>query len=77
MSITSTGASDVERRLRRQRRGRTVGYTVEEVARMLRIGKNATYNLVARGEIPSVKVGRLLRIPAKPFHEKFGDVLPD
>jgi excisionase family DNA binding protein len=81
MSITSTGDSAAERRLRRQRRGRagnrTVGYTVDEVAEMLRVGRNAAYDLVARGEIPSVKVGRLLRIPVRPFHDKFGDVLPD
>jgi excisionase family DNA binding protein len=77
MSITSTGASEVERRLRRQRRGRAVGYTVDEVADMLRIGRNAAYDLVARGEIPSVKVGRLLRVPVRPFHDKFGEMLPD
>ena len=77
MSITSTGDSAVERRLRRRGRGRTVGYTVDEVAEMLRIGRNATYDLIARGEIPSVKIGRLVRVPARPFHEKFGDLLPD
>ena len=76
MSITSTGASDVERRFRRQRRG-AVGYTVGEVAEMLRIGRNAAYDLVARGEIPSVKVGRLVRVPVRPFHDKFGEMLPD
>jgi excisionase family DNA binding protein len=79
MSITSTGNSAAERRLRRGRRasGRTVGYTVDEVAEMLRIGRNAAYDLVARGEIPSVKVGRLVRVPVRPFHDKFGEMLPD
>jgi len=80
MSITFTGDSAAERRLRRGRvsgRGRTVGYTVDEVAGMLRIGRNAAYELVARGEIPSVKVGRLVRVPARPFHDKFGEMLPD
>jgi excisionase family DNA binding protein len=73
MSITSTGASDAERMLRR----RHVGYTVAEIAALLRISRNAVYDMVARKEIPSVKAGRLLRIPAKPFHEKFGDVIPE
>jgi excisionase family DNA binding protein len=74
MSIMSTGGSDLERRT--QRVG-AVGYTVDEVAHMLRISRNAVYDMVAREEIPSVKVGRLLRIPAKPFHNKFGDAIPE
>jgi excisionase family DNA binding protein len=80
MSITSTGLSDAERRLhrlRRQRRGRAVGYTVDEVAEMLRISRNAAYDLVARGEVPSVKVGRLVRVPVRQFHDKFGEMLPE
>jgi excisionase family DNA binding protein len=73
MSITSTGDGDAERLLRR----RHVGYTVDEVAGMLRVSRNAVYDMVARKEIFSVKAGRLLRIPAKPFHEKFGDIIAD
>jgi excisionase family DNA binding protein len=77
MSITSTGASDFERKLKRKRTSnRAVGYTVEEVAAMLRVAKNCIYEAVARGEIPSVKVGRLVRIPAGPFHSKFGELNP-
>jgi excisionase family DNA binding protein len=84
----STGASKEERQLHRpgargsKRRlqrhgGRTVGYLVEEVADMLRVNRNAVYEMISRGEMPSVRVGRLLRIPAKPFHEKFGEPLSD
>jgi excisionase family DNA binding protein len=73
MSITSTGDSDAERVFRR----RHVGYTVDEVAEMLRISRNAVYDMVARKEIPSVKAGRLLRIPAGPFHQKFGEIISD
>ena len=76
MSITSTGISDAERKgLRRFRR--VVGYTVEEVAGMLRVNRNVVYDLVAKGEIASVRVGRLLRIPSKPFHEKYGEILSE
>jgi excisionase family DNA binding protein len=78
MSITSTGISKAEDEAKHQRlRSRPVGYTVTEVARMLRIGKNAAYDMIASNEIPAVRVGRLLRIPVKPFHEKFGDTIPD
>jgi excisionase family DNA binding protein len=52
-----------------------VGYKVEEVAELLRISRNAAYDLVARKEIPSIRVGRLLRVPVGPFHEKFGNVI--
>jgi len=75
MSITSTGASDYERKLQHPRK-RAVGYTVGEVAQMLRVNKNCVYEMVARGDIVSVKIGRLVRIPARPFHEKFGEVNP-
>lgn len=32
--------------------------TVEEAAESLRLGRTTTYELVMRGEIPSVKIGR-------------------
>ncbi|WP_030813334.1 excisionase family DNA-binding protein [Streptomyces sp. NRRL S-337] len=38
--------------------------TVEEAARRLRIGRTTCFRLVADGEIESVTVGRLRRIPA-------------
>jgi excisionase family DNA binding protein len=72
MSIASPEPGDTERRATR-----SVGYTVGEVARMLRISTNAAYEMIGRKEIPSVKAGRLLRIPAGAFHDKFGEVIPD
>ena len=38
--------------------------TVEEAARRLRIGRTTCFRLVLAGEIESVTVGRLRRIPA-------------
>ena len=38
--------------------------TVEEAARRLRIGRTTCFRLVLSGEIESVTVGRLRRIPA-------------
>jgi excisionase family DNA binding protein len=37
--------------------------TVPEVAEVLRIGRNATYELLRTGEIPHIKLGRSLRVP--------------
>lgn len=36
--------------------------TVEEVARRLSIGRTATYMLVLKGELQSVKIGRTRRV---------------
>ncbi len=37
--------------------------TVAEAAAILRISRNSAYEAVRRGEIPSIRIGRLLRIP--------------
>ena len=37
--------------------------TVSEVASVLRLGRNATYEAIQRGEIPAVKFGRRLLVP--------------
>lgn len=37
--------------------------TVPEVARALRIGRNSAYEAIARGEIPSIRVGRRVLVP--------------
>lgn len=36
--------------------------TVEEVAEMLRVSKMTVYRLAEKGELPSVRVGRSIRI---------------
>jgi excisionase family DNA binding protein len=41
--------------------------TVEEAKRILRIGLRQTYELVKDGTIPSIKLGRTIRIPRRPF----------
>jgi excisionase family DNA binding protein len=38
--------------------------TVEQAAKRLGIGRTLTYTLINRGDIPSVCIGRLRRIPA-------------
>lgn len=46
-----------------------VALTVEEAARRLSVGRTTMYALVASGEIPSVTVGRLRRIPAEALND--------
>ena len=36
--------------------------TVEQVQELLKVGRTFTYSLVRSGELPSYRVGRLLRI---------------
>ena len=37
--------------------------TVREAAKLMRIGRDMAYALVAEGKIPSVRLGRHIRIP--------------
>lgn len=37
--------------------------TVEEAARLLRIGRNTCYELIHQQRIPHVRLGRLIRVP--------------
>lgn len=37
--------------------------TVEEAARVLRIGRGQAYQAIRCGEIPSVRIGRSIRVP--------------
>jgi excisionase family DNA binding protein len=39
--------------------------TVEEAARRLSVGRTTLYALLKEGEIPSVRIGRLRRIPVE------------
>jgi excisionase family DNA binding protein len=47
-------------------------YTVPEAGRLLGLGRNAAYDAAKRGEIPTVRIGRLLLIPKIPFHRMLG-----
>ncbi|WP_326688935.1 helix-turn-helix domain-containing protein [Streptomyces sp. NBC_01795] len=46
-----------------------VGLTVAEAARRIGISRTKLYEYVATGDIPSVKIGRLRRIPAEAVPE--------
>jgi excisionase family DNA binding protein len=38
--------------------------TIPEVAATLRCGRTCVYDLIGRGELPAIKLGRLTRVPA-------------
>lgn len=37
--------------------------TIDEWRRIVRVGRSAAYEMVRRGDLPVLRVGRLLRIP--------------
>jgi excisionase family DNA binding protein len=41
--------------------------TVKEVQDRLRMSRNAVYEAIGRGEIPSIKVGRRILVPRKQY----------
>jgi excisionase family DNA binding protein len=43
--------------------------SVQDTSRLLGIGRSQIYKLLASGELPSVKVGRLRRIPSHALHK--------
>ena len=49
-------------------------YTPEEVARILRMSLASVYRRLEDGEIPSIRVGGLYRIPIDLFHTRFPDL---
>lgn len=44
--------------------GTRKAYSVEEVAEMLGVGRTHAYAMVKSGELPSVRLGRRLLVPA-------------
>ena len=44
--------------------------TVEEVASMLQISRAAAYAACKNGELPSIRIGRLLRVPIRALEVK-------
>lgn len=48
--------------------------TVEETADRLNVGRSTTYSLVASGELESIKIGKLRRVPESAV-QKFIDDL--
>ena len=43
--------------------------TVDEISRLLRIGRQKAYELVGREDFPSIRIGRVIRVPRDAFLE--------
>jgi excisionase family DNA binding protein len=46
--------------------------SVEEFRRVMGISKNPAYEAVKRGEVPSIRMGKRIRIPTAPLKVKLG-----
>jgi len=42
---------------------------VRDVCRLLNVGRSTVYELIARGELPVIRIGRLVRVPRPALEE--------
>jgi excisionase family DNA binding protein len=42
-----------------------LAYTVDETAKALHVGRNTVYQLIAAGELPAMRIGKAIRVPAR------------
>jgi excisionase family DNA binding protein len=47
--------------------------TVEEAASVLRIGRSAAYQAARSGDLPTIKIGRAIRVPRHRLVELLGE----
>lgn len=52
---------------------RRATYTVDETMEKTGLGRNATYQAIARGEIPHVRFGKRILVLAAPLHRMLGE----
>ncbi len=75
-STTSHSIDHGENRMQRIADDRVV-LTIEEAAQRLGIGRTTMYALVRSGEIRSVTIGRLRRVPVRCLTEYVNNLLAD
>ena len=46
--------------------------TVDEAAALLGMSRAGAYNAIADGNIPNIKIGRLIRVPSAPLRRLLG-----
>jgi hypothetical protein len=46
--------------------------TVGEFGKIFGLSKNPAYEAVKRGDVPSIRMGRLIRVPTAPLRAKLG-----
>jgi excisionase family DNA binding protein len=49
-------------------------YKVPEAGAMLGLTRNGSYEAARRGDLPIVRIGKLLRVPKAAFHKLLADV---
>lgn len=49
-------------------------YTVDDIAKMLNIGRTSAYNLTKEGHFKIIRVGNAIRISKKSFDEWLDDI---
>lgn len=47
----------------------TLVYTVPEAGQLLGLTRNASYEAAKRGDLPTIKIGKLIRVPKRALHE--------
>ena len=52
-------------------------FTVQEASKILRLSRGATYEAVRTGEIPSIKIGRRILVPASGLARLLGEQTDD
>jgi excisionase family DNA binding protein len=51
--------------------------TVDETASVLGMGMNQTYDAIKRGDIPSIRIGRSIRVPTASLKAMLGIIPSD
>lgn len=45
-------------------------FTVEETAKLLRIGRNSAYDAIKSGDLPSIRIGKRILVPKAALDRK-------
>jgi excisionase family DNA binding protein len=51
--------------------------TVPEAGAQLGLGRNASYSAAKRGDIPTIRIGKLLRVPVRALEQMLNTTKPD
>jgi excisionase family DNA binding protein len=53
--------------------GHCLVYTVPEAGKLLGLTKNAAYEAAKRKDFPTIKIGKLIKVPKAAFHKLLED----
>lgn len=52
-------------------------YTVDEAAKLLRIGRNQGYDAARSGELPTIKMGKRILVPRAALQRMLGEAVAE